>query len=133
MGLAEMTAIEMERATWRHIHATLVQARDRLCEGGVRHTWIDASIAISLERATKAPAPIDMVLYCPICQLQHIDAPEDLHDIEGGCDIRGSSPWNNPPHRSHLCHGCAYVWRPADVPTNGVAAIKTKGKRDGSL
>lgn len=33
-------------------------------------------------------------------------------------------------HRSHLCHGCGHIWRPADVPTNGVAAVKTKGKAD---
>ncbi len=34
------------------------------------------------------------------------------------------------PHRSHLCHGCGHIWRPADVPTNGVVATKTKGKAD---
>lgn len=62
------------------------------------------------------PPPIDMVLYCPSCGLQHIDK---------ACD-----GWGNPPHRSHLCHGCNHVWRPADVPTNGVAAVRTVGKVD---
>src|SRR5690606_32607345 len=38
--------------------------------------------------------------------------------------------WTNPPHRSHLCAGCGFTWRPADVPTNGVAAIKTRGRDD---
>lgn len=67
--------------------------------------------------AVKEPVgPIDMVLRCPACGTQHIDAPD--HD------------WTNPPHRSHLCHKCGHIWRPADVPTNGVAAIKTKGRGD---
>jgi hypothetical protein len=87
-------------------------------------------------------APIDMVLHCPKCGTQHIDAPEP----EPECDCRipimegagQHSPscsvfrevWTNPPHKSHLCHGCGVVWRPADVPTNGVAAVKTKGEHD---
>lgn len=67
--------------------------------------------------------PIDRVLYCPKCGLQHIDAADDPH-------YEGHRVWTNPPHRSHLCGGCGYIWRPADVPTNGVAAIKTRGKSD---
>lgn len=64
------------------------------------------------------PNPIDMVLYCPRCHTQHIDQAEPLN------------AWLNPPHRSHLCHHCLAVWRPADVPTNGVASILTTGSRD---
>lgn len=60
--------------------------------------------------------PLDMVLHCPHCGLQHVDA------------ARGE--WTNPPHRSHLCAICGTIWRPADVPTNGVAAIGTRGKAD---
>jgi hypothetical protein len=63
--------------------------------------------------------PIDMMLFCPKCGLQHIDAP----------DAR-TPDWNNPPHRSHLCHGCGCIWRPADIPTNGVAGIQTRGTKD---
>jgi hypothetical protein len=59
---------------------------------------------------------INMVLYCPACGVQHIDEP--------------SEGWDNPPHRSHLCHGCGCIWRPADVATNGVADIKTEGSAD---
>ena len=33
-------------------------------------------------------------------------------------------------HRSHLCHGCGHIWRPADVPTEGVAHIETVGLND---
>jgi len=70
----------------------------------------------SPEGETEAQTPIDMILFCPACGLQHTDEP--------------NGDWTNPPHRSHLCHGCGRIWRPADVPTNGVAAIKTKGKAD---
>lgn len=64
------------------------------------------------------PSPIPMVLHCPNCDEQHIDAPEPGTD------------WDNPPHKSHLCHACGCIWRPADVPTDGVASIKTRGKAD---
>ena len=79
--------------------------------------------------------PIDMVLYCPKCHEQHIDAPEPSITAGDAAMFGGDWPdrWTNPPHRSHLCHGCGHVWRPADVPTNGVAAIKTKGKNDSPL
>jgi hypothetical protein len=67
------------------------------------------------------PAPIDMVLHCPQCGTQHIDAPDER-----------TPEWKNEPHRSHLCHNpaCGCIWRPADVPTNGVLAVKTRGKAD---
>jgi hypothetical protein len=64
------------------------------------------------------PDPIPMVLHCPRCGFQHIDAPEP----EKG--------WENPPHRSHLCSRCQYVWRPCDLPTVGVDEIDTRGSRD---
>lgn len=69
-----------------------------------------------------AAAPIPMLLFCPACGLQHIDAPEPARD--------GEKAWDNPPHRSHKCHACATVWRPADVPTVGVASIQTTGQAD---
>lgn len=72
--------------------------------------------ALYATHRASTPAPIPMVLHCPSCGLQHIDAPTE--------------EWNNPPHRSHLCHGCGFIWRPADVPTTGVAAIQTRGKAD---
>lgn len=63
--------------------------------------------------------PINMVLFCPNCGQQHIDAPE--------------GEWKNPPHKTHLCHFCSYKWRPADVATNGVEKIQTKGEKDSPL
>ncbi|MFC5358122.1 hypothetical protein [Azospirillum himalayense] len=68
--------------------------------------------------ALASPAPLPMLLFCPRCGLQHIDAPDE------------TAGWTNPPHRSHLCADCGCVWRPADVPTSGVLAIATSGKAD---
>jgi hypothetical protein len=70
--------------------------------------------------------PVDMLLHCPNCGKQHIDAPDTNYDPH----YEGALIWDNPPHRSHLCHYCGCIWRPADVATNGVAEIKTKGKAD---
>lgn len=84
--------------------------------------------------------PINLILHCPKCHTQHIDAPETeqeytkrLHE-SSWWELGGTKPerWANPPHRSHLCHSCGHIWRPADVFTNGVAAIKTKGANDAS-
>lgn len=55
--------------------------------------------------------PLDVVLHCPACKQQHIDAPE-------------YPDWRNPPHRTHKCAGCGAQWTPADTNTNGVRAIK---------
>lgn len=81
--------------------------------------------------------PIDMVLHCPACGDQHIDAPEPHHlDTElerNGLPGAPAATWTNPPHRSHLCRGCGHIWRPADVATNGVAAVKTRGQSDSPL
>lgn len=62
--------------------------------------------------------PIPMLLFCPKCGLQHVDEADP------------SSGWANPPHRSHLCHDCGTIWRPADVPTIGVVSILTFGSAD---
>lgn len=72
--------------------------------------------------ASLLAAPIPMLLFCPECGLQHVDAPEPARD--------GEEAWDNPPHRSHLCRGCGTVWRPADVATVGVASIQTTGQAD---
>ncbi|WP_042298996.1 hypothetical protein [Paraburkholderia kururiensis] len=81
---------------------------------------------------TESAAPVDMVLFCPKCGVQHIDGPEWHNEADAsiGLQIKEVVTWTNPPHRSHLCHHCGFIWRPADVPTNGVASIKTCGKND---
>ncbi len=94
-------------------------------------------IAAEIERLRRAFAavdkPIPMILHCPVCNLQHIDAPEHVLVWTGGSAPEPSHDevvWENPPHRSHLCHACGCIWRPADVATEGVASIETRGKAD---
>lgn len=72
---------------------------------------------------------VDMVLFCPKCGMQHIDAPDER-----------TPDWKNPPHKSHLCHGCGTIWRPSDTCTNGVTctesgkdAPKPSGEREAVL
>lgn len=60
--------------------------------------------------------PIDMIIFCPRCGVQHVD--------------EATERWSNPPHRSHQCQECSWIWRVADVPTNGVREILTFGKAD---
>ncbi|NTZ82245.1 hypothetical protein FCJ61_04225 [Burkholderia metallica] len=82
------------------------------------------------------PESIDMLLFCPKCGVQHVDAPETepgrliSSGPNAGRAVAPKTTWSNPPHRSHLCAKCGCIWRPADVPTNGVAAIETRGKAD---
>lgn len=63
--------------------------------------------------------PVPMLLFCPQCGVKHVDAPDER-----------TPDWTNPPHKSHLCHGCGCIWRPADIPTEGVETIATVGKAD---
>ena len=72
-------------------------------------------------REANRNVPIQMILHCPTCGAQHIDAP----------DSDASPIWTNPPHKSHLCGECGNVWRPANVPTTGVPVTDIeRGKRD---
>jgi hypothetical protein len=71
--------------------------------------------------AEQVPKPVEMVLHCPSCGMQHIDKPDEA---AGG---------TNPPHRSHLCGSCGYIWRPADIATCGVERTLTVGKSDHDL
>jgi hypothetical protein len=110
----------------------------KLPNGHYSNEFVELVMAENKRLHVLAPPvqPVDMILHCPACGLQHIDAPEGYRARQerwaSGAD--DSPAWLNPPHRSHLCReedgGCGHTWRPADVPTNGVAAIKTKGKAD---
>jgi hypothetical protein len=111
------------------------------CEGGEGNPSefiADEILAGILSRSKGGEtASIDMVLFCPACGFKHIDEPElpylpDNATVEDDAAIIATT-WTNPPHRSHLCSSCGHVWRPADVPTNGVEAVKTKGKADSAL
>lgn len=105
---------------------THIEARDYLdrCGHGYRvavmpddPTSID-NTAESRADGGRVEQPIDMILHCPLCHHQHIDAPEPQSD------------WTNPPHKSHLCHACGTIWRPARVATNGVQDIYSYGQSD---
>jgi hypothetical protein len=110
-----MGALQEEAAAYDDPIAHVIEARD--------------AMRAALAAPSQAfPPTIDMVLFCPKCEVQHVDSPEK--PISEYDDI---PEWTNPPHRSHLCHGCGHIWRPADVPTNGIAAVKTKGSADSKL
>lgn len=106
----------------RELNARQIASRKTIAD---RSVWIEDANYFNaaydaIQRAElQGQKPIDMVLHCPACGLQHVDAPDER-----------TPGWVNEPHRSHLCHDCGHIWRPADVPTNGVAAVKTKGKAD---
>ena len=63
----------------------------------------------SIESETREPIP--MMLFCPRCHEQHVDAPEP----EKG--------WTNPPHATHTCQHCGTLWRPSNHNTTGVFHI----------
>jgi len=105
--------------------------------GHARSLLSAAAVRLALLPTSPDARPIDMVLHCPKCGLQHIDA---MHpNVQSWVDQTGEHPdsyplddgtWTNPPHRSHLCGGCGTIWRPADVATNGVAAVMTASAAD---
>lgn len=118
-----------------HHKSGVVQSLPEVAEAIVAgHTYLTEARARLAE-----PKPIDMVLHCPNCGKQHIDAPEWKAGMVSAEGYEPPSEWTNPPHRSHQCHYCKgpdgkpFVWRPADVPTNGVAAVKTRGKADSPM
>lgn len=104
----------------RELTVGMAIAADKAWRTGDDGYKVPAVYSAMIAAAPTPPAqePIPMVLHCQKCGTQHIDAPEE------------SAGWANPPHRSHLCHACGHIWRPADVPTTGVAAIQTRGKND---
>jgi hypothetical protein len=97
-----------------------------------RNRALKAEAALAQSPAPAAK-PIPMLLWCPKCHVQHIDDVESVLAWTGGSAPEPSHDeitWDNPPHRSHLCHACGCIWRPADVATEGVRSIATVGKAD---
>jgi hypothetical protein len=97
-------------------------------------------------------APVDMIIFCPKCHLQHVDEPNPTvcmdcghkktrHDfpdesdgrnfdicLEQGCQCTSFNPWTNPPHRKHRCQNpvCNHVFAvTATIKTNGVKELPT--------
>ena len=117
---------------------------------------VKALAASKAELERKLAMAVDMLLFCPNCFEQHVDeATPDVCELCGhseqshrwridhkrdmdkatwchDCECKDFTPWLNPPHKSHRCTECNHVWRPADVPTNGVQKLETSGKADGS-
>lgn len=57
--VAGMNGLSIEgalAADWGSVYGSLIQARDHLQKGGVRHTWLDGAIAVAESRA-KVPVP----------------------------------------------------------------------------
>lgn len=104
------------------------------------HGLLDCTLLNQAHELATQVQPVPMVLHCPQCHMQHIDDEEHASArsyVDGGplgmietTSIDGAVVWDNPPHRSHLCHACGCVWRPADVATTGVESISTKGSAD---
>ena len=55
-------------------------------------------------RTPAAPAPIPMLIWCPMCKARHLDVGEFATKV----------------HHTHSCQNCGLTWRPAVVPTVGV-------------
>jgi hypothetical protein len=117
---------------------------DSGCGGECENRVLDGlEVAYRKGQESASTLPIDVILFCPKCLELHIDkAKPDVCETCGRLEIEHSSrfrveqacltfkAWLNPPHKSHRCGNCNFVWRPADVPTNGVAHAKTKGEND---
>lgn len=133
---------------YHEIEAIVAERMKTLASNGARVTAHYAADDAQRAALAKCSEPIPMILFCPKCGTQHIDKAEEPQACgangsqgcwikpcgpngEEQCEFCGSAPlWDNPPHRSHECQKCMYVWRPADVATTGVATIKTAGKND---
>lgn len=86
----------------------------RAREGKSTETVQEMSAALSRLFETlveKCEVPINMVLHCPNCHVQHVDAPDE------------GLGWKNPPHRTHQCGQCGALWRPSHACTNGVQEL----------
>lgn len=66
-----------------------------------------AALAALPELLAKIDAPIPMYLTCPKCNERHIDEGE----------------FATKRHHTHSCQRCGLTWRPAVVPTVGVAFL----------
>lgn len=107
------------RGTWKQTLTLWVMRKAlSLLKLGKDTTNVRAVFKDTVDDCHSEMTPIDMLIFCPKCDTQHVDVK--------------SGAWRNPPHRSHLCCFCKHVWRVADVPTNGTLTLHSKGKADGS-
>lgn len=81
---------------------------DEECERREALVWAELQSAFD---GCEHPTPVEMVLDCPACHRQHIDAED--------CE----------PHCTHVCTDCGHLWTPAEIPTHGVKALKHQGEK----
>lgn len=124
--LVREPSIVIEKDSVRVIRSPrVIQIEVRGVDAMGRQKWDDvsdhigyakAALSLLVDEVTTLRLPVEMILYCPRCGLQHVDAPDS--------DLG--------PHRSHLCANpdCRCTWRPADVATRGVREIRTQGEGD---
>lgn len=128
------TKLHYARGAWQGAHRALlalsaftdhlndcgVHGPTGTCSCGLARVQADVETLLGGGTPVVLTEPLDLVLHCPKCGLQHVDAPEP--------------GWDNPLHRSHRCResdgGCGTVWRPADYATNGVPTALTRGSAD---
>lgn len=89
-------------------HALLVASKNKVTLEGHGACTGCANCEVPSENNSE---PVEMLLYCPRCQHQHVDAPEP----EKG--------WTNPPHATHTCGNCGLNWRPSNSHTTGVLVL----------
>lgn len=101
------------------VKAALAPLVNEDMDPAMREAWLSDLARAAVAALVDEVAPIPMILHCPKCGVRHIDAQDER-----------TPGWTNRPHRSHLCHACGCIWRPADVATEGVRSITTTGKAD---
>lgn len=114
---AAMHVMSADAGMWRRWGWQSIRQRDSALRL-LREAGIAPEACQSVKNETEV-MPIPMLLFCPNCGNQHIDAPNE------------AIGWTDPPHKSHECQHCKHTWRPCDLPTRGVPTIHTKGKNDG--
>lgn len=68
-------------------------------------------------KASAEVAPVPMLLRCPVCSEQHVDAADKV------------TGWTNSHHRTHLCAFCGHKWKPFEYCTTGVTVDYFKNMR----
>lgn len=83
------------------------QEAQRVAADNARKQQLLDNCELALKKAVATfenPAPIPMLLHCPLCNARHIDAGAFATKV----------------HHTHACQSCGHVWRPSVVPTFGV-------------
>ena len=114
--------VYLTRDQWAQLTDALDTVLSQACNGF--EAVMDRIRVLKAQRSETAP--IDMLLFCPRCGLQHVDAPDPElgpDDAEFGMREHRENRWTNPPHATHTCHGCGLNWRPSNANTNGVGTL----------